>query len=84
MKNNFSLINFSDYRKVSGQYTDDFIKNSLAVKIKEDENCVEICSVKDINNENLSSSLSIVPPFYPPAGPAYTGSADYKTGGILK
>lgn len=39
----FILSSFSSYRDVIGQYKDTYIKNSSAVKIREDDSCVEVC-----------------------------------------
>lgn len=36
------IPNFSQYRKISGQYTDSFIKNSRCVKIRESDNEVTV------------------------------------------
>ena len=39
---NFEIINFSDYKCITNQYIDEFIKNNRCVKFSEDDNTVRI------------------------------------------
>lgn len=48
----FDIANFSEYRKVEGQYTDTFIKSSRCVKINEKEDIVNVAIVEK-SNKNI-------------------------------
>lgn len=46
----FKITDFKDYKNIISQYSDDFIKNNMCVKISENENEVNICSTKEISS----------------------------------
>lgn len=41
-KKEFTITSFTNYRKIEGQYSDEYIKNSLCVKISENKDTVKI------------------------------------------
>ena len=47
----FDIITFSEYSKIENQYTDDFIKNSRCVKIRESADHVEIAISEGFENK---------------------------------
>lgn len=54
-KSNFEIINFSDYKYIPNQYTDEFIKKNRCVKFSEDDNtvCIVVSEGYEEKVENL-------------------------------
>ena len=50
MTKNYKISDFSKYKEVSSQYTDDFIKNRLCLKLSEDDETVEIAVAESRKN----------------------------------
>lgn len=52
---NFEIINFSDYKCITNQYIDEFIKNNRCVKFSEDDNtvCIVVSEGYEDKIENL-------------------------------
>ena len=52
---NFDIKNFSAFRSVQNQYSDDFIRSSMVVKIREDEKTVSVATKKSVSKATLQS-----------------------------
>jgi type II secretory ATPase GspE/PulE/Tfp pilus assembly ATPase PilB-like protein len=55
-KNKFNIINFSAYKEIHGQFTDEFIKSAGAVKIDETDNCILI-AIRNIGENQTKNTL---------------------------
>ena len=51
MKKNFDITSFLDYKKLSSQYTDAYIKNSRSVVIKETDDEVSVVCAKSVQTK---------------------------------